>query len=234
MSNHIHELSFSDAIDLVTNFVQDANMQNVAANYGLGGLISVQNFYQAKSPAPGLYAGTNNWFCLRNAQGNYSLFLATEKAVDYDPAAPPTSPASAQLYYNKGFTYRGATDRNSIQTFLTNHTTSIQPDTAISQSDVNNLSCSNFINNLPGNMPGNMYRQYACSFYSDNDQSIQAFLSQVPGVQYMHYYFGLEIISETMKNIVVICIPVDAAGTNITVYAGNNVLMLERSFPRRP
>ncbi|MBL7943583.1 MAG: hypothetical protein JNM00_12495 [Flavobacteriales bacterium] len=229
-----HELSFSEAIDLVTNFVQDTNMQNVAANYGLGGLISVQNFYQAKSPAPGLYAGTNNWFCLRNTQGSKSLFLAIEKAVDYDPAAPPAAPASSPLYYNKCFTYRGGTDHNTIQTFLTNHTTSLQPDTSISQSDVVNLSCSNFVNNLPGNMPGYVYRQYSCAFFSDNDQSILSFLAQVPGVQYLHYYYGLEIISESMKNIVVIFFPVDAAGTNITVYAGNNVLMLERNYPRRP
>lgn len=228
-------ITFTEAENLISNFVNHATLGPIAQKNSLGGTID-KNSFQTQVSNPGFETGKMAWYCW-NEDGSapyHSFFLSFEQFNNFTSSPYPGEPEHASLQAPKKiFKYSAG---QSINDLLKNHQEVLANpiNQGISKGDVQ-LHIKDFNLDFPKDSSGNAFNQEPFGFINSDDpgggekSDWELFLSQ-PGLVAIRYYFGLDE-SLSVNKIRIICIGVDTNGENMIPVDVNNALIIDKTRP---
>jgi hypothetical protein len=243
------KITTQQAVDLVTPFVTEAPLRDIAAGISLGGTIHKLSVFGAPTivsylannkvrfaDPPKWFNGIMAWFCWNDADPvTYPpFFLAFEQHDSYRRDARTEHTDMEYLMRPKStFTFPGG----NVRDFLTNHQIDVSEydDAEITREEVWKLS-ANFFAKFPRNpINGEHFNPYPYGFFENKSlQDFKAFYMQ-PNVKFIRYYFGYDKSADCEKSnrIRLVLVAVDKDGKNLFNDNGG-VWMLQHSWPPPP
>jgi len=230
-----HFIKFNDAVTLVSNFVNNAVLGQIATDKALGGTID-KNSFQNQVPVQGFESGKMAWFCWdeNNEPAHHPFFLAFEQFDKFTDNPFPDEPEHDNLQIAaEQFTYSQGQDvAKMLQTQSQSLANPINKD--ISKSDA--IPFINYFGtSFPASSSNTPFNQESFCFINseipqgEEKSEWEEFVTQ-PDLVAIRYYFGLDE-SSTVNKIRIIYIGVDANGRNMISNDVNSALIINKGTP---
>jgi hypothetical protein len=226
----IEPIPFTEAVDLIYNFLQIPEYQALAKSAAIGGAFDINSFR-----VPPDKEGVLFWFCKNKSNNNYpEFFLALEHITGYDTTTAVLSPKGGTQSPDYIFQYTNQDiSKPAIGKFLKTHN---QPNQATGK-PLSLITTTEFIEEFRLDVKNNGRCttdncKYPESYFDGTEGNyLNTFLNYNPVM--IRYYFGYD--KKYYKNSIrVILIGTDSTGMNIFSATFNDGSILQRSWPPPP